>query len=77
MNATSPWLLNTNIILNNPDLSPVYAGDSQGYSFKIYNTGDSCWVVACWPKGSRIAFRLAYSPGDYLEIKKLLLIISG
>lgn len=72
MNAVSPWLLNVNAILNDPNLSPVYAGDRQGYSFQLFNIGDSCWMVATWPKGSRIAFRLAYSPNDHLKISKVI-----
>ena len=72
MNAVSPWLLNVNTILNDPDLSPEYTSERWGYSFKLYNIEDSCWVVVAWPKGSRIAFRLAYSPNDHLEIKKMI-----
>ncbi|MDP9079663.1 MAG: hypothetical protein M3O71_19725 [Bacteroidota bacterium] len=72
MNAVSPWLLNVNAILNEPALSPVYTAERQGYSFKLYNIEDSCWIVVAWPKGSRIAFRLAYSPNDHLEIRKII-----
>ena len=71
MNATSPWLLNTNAKLNSPDLQPVYEQQTGIYSFKVYVADDSCWLVAAWPKGSRIAFRLAYSPNDRLKIKKI------
>ena len=71
MNATSPWLLNTNAKLNSPDLQPVFEQQAGAYSFKVYVTGDSCWLVSSWPKGSRIAFRLAYSPNDQLEIKSI------
>jgi hypothetical protein len=70
MNASSPWLINTNIILNAPDLAAVYEKQAAGYTFKVHLTGDSCWLVAAWPKGSRIAFRLAYSPNDALDLKK-------
>jgi hypothetical protein len=72
MNAVSPWLLNINTILNDPALLPVHAAERRGYSFKLYNIEDSCWIVVAWPKGSRIAFRLAYSPNDHLEIKKII-----
>src|SRR3979409_1955328 len=72
MNAVSPWLLTINAKLNDPDLQPVSEQEALGYSFKVFLIGDSCWLVASWPKGSRIAFRLAYSPNDKLELKKLL-----
>lgn len=72
MNATSAWLLTANAKLNNPDLTAVYETVKAGYSFKVYVVEDSCWLVAGWPKGSRVAFRLAYSPGDQLAVRKIL-----
>jgi hypothetical protein len=72
MNATSPWVLNANSKLNDPGLTAVYEQHVAGYSFKVFLIDDSCWLVAAWSKGSRIAFRLAYSPNDQLEIKKVL-----
>jgi hypothetical protein len=72
MNAVSPWILSINTKLNDPGLRPVFEQEAAGYSFKVYLIGDSCWLVASWPKGSRMAFRLAYSPNDELEIKKVL-----
>lgn len=69
MNATSAWLLSINAKLNSPGLAAVYERQAGGYSFKVFLTDDSCWLVASWPKGSRIAFRLAYSPNDRLELK--------
>lgn len=71
MNALSPWLLNVNAQLNETGLAPVFERAALNYSFKVFLTGDSCWLVAAWPKGSRIAFRLAYSPNDTLEIKSI------
>jgi hypothetical protein len=72
MNAISPWLLNVNAILNDPALSSFYASEYLGYSFQLFNINDSCWIIVTWPKGSRIAFRLAYSPNDHLEIKRVI-----
>lgn len=71
MNAISAWLLSVNAKLNDPQIHPVYEQEILGYSFKIYVINDSCWLVAAWPKGSRIAFRLAYSPNDQLELKSV------
>jgi hypothetical protein len=71
MNATSPWVSNVNAILNRPDLKSIYQKEHLGYTFELYNLEESCWLVVSWPKGSRIAFRLAYSPNDHLEIRQL------
>lgn len=68
MNATSPWLLNTNIALNQKGLQPFDQLERNSYTFSLFNLDDSIWLVASWPKGSRIAFRLAYSPNDQMEI---------
>jgi hypothetical protein len=66
---TSPWLRNTNAALHLPGHIPVYKTTTGGYDFKILDLGDSCWLVASWPNGSQIAFRLAYSPNDRLQIR--------
>jgi hypothetical protein len=70
MNAYSPWLLNINVALNDTALRPLYAATINGYNFKIFGLTDSCWLVAYWPGGSRIAFRLAYSPNDQIAIRQ-------
>lgn len=69
MNAYSPWLLNTNAALNEAGRKPVLETTANGYRFIIYDLSDSCWLVAAWSGGSRIAFRLAYSPNDHLVVK--------
>src|SRR3569833_282866 len=71
MNISSPRLLNTNTALNKNNPHAVYEKESGGYHFSIVNIEDAIWIIAAWPKGSRIAFRLAYSPNDHLEIKKI------
>ncbi|QTE38165.1 hypothetical protein J3L18_03575 [Mucilaginibacter gossypii] len=45
MNA-SPWFWNTKAALHLPDLIPVYKTTAGNYDFKIYDLGDSCWLVA-------------------------------
>lgn len=72
MNATSPWLLNVNALLNDPAVIPFRTDERGGYTFDLINLADAVWLVISWPKGSRIAYRLAYSPNDQLEIKKIL-----
>jgi len=71
MNALSPWLLAIYTKLNNPKLKPVFEKERLGYSFKVYLTDDSCCLVVNWPKGNRIAFRMAYSPGDKLLLQDI------
>lgn len=69
MTAISSWLLSANEALNEPGLLPIWEGEKLNYRFKVYAAADSCWVVVCWPAGNRIAFRLAYAPGEQLEAK--------
>lgn len=71
MKASSPWLFATNASLNKKDLTAVYEYESNRYSFKIVKLQDALWLIACWPNGSRIAFRLCYSPGDSISVDKL------
>jgi hypothetical protein len=71
MNALSPWLLNTNAALNQTDLPVACEKQAGGYHFKIVKLEEALWLIATWPKGSRIAFRLAYSPNDQLDIQKI------
>ncbi len=71
MNATSAWLLTVNAKLNHRGLQPAAEYSAQGYLLKVFLIDDSCWLVASWPKGGRIAFRMAYSPNDRLELKEV------
>jgi hypothetical protein len=70
MNAISPWLFNINAKLNRPELTAVFERQVADYAFKVYLVDDSCWMVAFW-SGGRTAFRLAYSPNDPIELKKV------
>lgn len=69
MTAISSWLLNANNALNTTDLQPVWKTDYLNYSFEILTAGDACWIIALWPNGNRIAFRLAYAPGEQFSVK--------
>jgi len=71
MKAISSWLLNSNAVLNRSDRLPLQVVESGGYTFEIINASDSLWIVASWPKGNRIAFRLAYSPNDALDVTRI------
>lgn len=72
MNAPSPWLLSINAKLNEPGSTPAFELAVNGYLYQVFLIDDSFWLVASWPKGSRVAFRLAYSPNDRLELKKVV-----
>lgn len=68
MKPISAWLLTANAKLNDPAIASIFERQVNDYSLRIQLAGDSCWLVACWPRGSRIAFRMAYSPDDHLEL---------
>jgi hypothetical protein len=69
MNPISPWFYSATTALNSLEFPPVHTTEYLGYSYQIFSLDDSCWLVVSWPAGSQIAFRLAYSPNDVLEIK--------
>ena len=71
MNATSPWAVAACHLLANKDLPVIYEKSVRDYKFRIFNTSDSCWLVAEWLRACRMAFRVAYSPNADLEIKGL------
>jgi len=71
MSALSPWLWNTNAALNKTDLAVFWEKQADQYTYKIVDLDDAFWLVISWPQGSRIAFRLAYSPNNRLTVKKM------
>ena len=71
MNATSAWLLSVNAKLNDAQLQPVFEQVVMDYAFNVYFTDESGWLVVSWPKGNRLAFRLAYSPNDRLQVSPI------
>jgi hypothetical protein len=72
MNATSPWVVSTKTLLANPNLPAIYERTVSGYFFQFFHIEESCWIVVSWPKGTRMAFRAAYSPNDQMEIKDVV-----
>jgi hypothetical protein len=55
-------------LLNNP---PVAEKTLQRYQLTVRSTYDSLWVVVRWPKGKLVAFRMAFSPGNRLNITNI------
>lgn len=69
MQTTSPWLFNTEKMLMATNRSIIFETDCDCFHYEIVDLKDTCWIVIYWPKGGKIAFRLAYAPGDQLIIK--------
>ncbi len=46
---------------------PIFEFMLHAYTLKLFNTGDSLWLVANWPEGGRIAFRLAFGMNSNFE----------
>lgn len=71
MNGLTPWAASASAQLADENLTTIYSNDAGGITFKAFCSGDSLWIVAHWPKGGRIAFRAAYSPGSSLTVKNV------
>ncbi|MCQ6959044.1 hypothetical protein [Mucilaginibacter aquariorum] len=69
MNGISPWAAAASSVFTDNALPCIYTKNHNDFAFSIHNTTDSLWVLATWPKGGRIAFRVAYSPDGGLEVK--------
>src|SRR5947209_2131092 len=70
MIGISPWAIAASVIFAGNELNAVYEHKQGIYNFNIYLADDSLWLLATWPAGGKVAFRLAYSPGDGLAIDK-------
>jgi hypothetical protein len=72
MNGVSPWAAAASNIFSDPELEVVFNQKSGDYSFNVHCINNTLWVLADWPKGGRVAFRVAYSPDGKLSIKRTL-----
>jgi hypothetical protein len=70
MNGISPWAAAASYIFTDNTLPCIYTKNCGAYAFSIHCTTDSLWVLAIWPKGDLMAFRVAYSPDGGLEVKR-------
>lgn len=52
------------------DSDPVFEKQYLKFVFKIHHTGDSLWVIAEWPTGTKTAFRVAFVANDDLIISE-------
>jgi hypothetical protein len=55
-------------LLSNP---PVAEKTLQKYQLTVRSTYDGLWSVVRWPKGKLVAFRMAFSPGNRLNITNI------
>jgi hypothetical protein len=69
MDKVSPWVSVVKEVLSNKNLTPVFSKQVKDFSCYIYNGGESLWALVIWPGKEKMAFRLAYSPGDNLVLK--------
>jgi hypothetical protein len=67
MNGISPWAISSAKELTNTKAS-LFEFSSGSFSFEIYDTQDSIWVVVGTAGGGSISFRAAFSPGSPIEI---------
>ncbi|GAB3934703.1 hypothetical protein [Mucilaginibacter myungsuensis] len=68
MKPHSPWAAAAAKLLNDPVRQPFKVLDAEGYTFNFHLSVSACWLTVIWPNRCRIAFRLAYSPDDELDI---------
>ncbi|MFC3354942.1 hypothetical protein [Sphingobacterium zeae] len=65
INPVTPWTATVQSDIS--DAMPIFEIDLKAYKLKIHNAGDSIWLVAIWPNGARIAFRLAFGMNSRFE----------
>lgn len=71
MKQKSPWAIGAVTALKDENRKTVYTKIYNNYVFELAITFDSLWITLSPNSNSRIAFRLAYSPGGELELKDL------
>lgn len=69
MNALSPWALTASHELAETT-SAIFTCSCGAFDFKVLKTTNSIWIQSELPKGGRVAFRAAYTPGSDLKITK-------
>ncbi|HEY4196785.1 MAG TPA: hypothetical protein VGM63_14680, partial [Mucilaginibacter sp.] len=68
MDRSSPWALSLKTLSEHPEKQALYGRKQASYTFNIYLTADSLWIIA---KGrTRLAFRLAYTPAADLKLSR-------
>jgi hypothetical protein len=65
MTAITPWAATVHADIEKNE--PLFIVLRNNYTLRIYNTGDSIWLTASWPKSGCIAFRLAFGMNSDFE----------
>ncbi|CAM3687188.1 hypothetical protein [Sphingobacterium prati] len=65
INPVTPWSATVQADLS--ESMPIFETALKEYKLKIYDVGDSIWLVAIWPNGGSIAFRLAFGMNSNFE----------
>ena len=68
MNTVTPWALSASSELALVD-EPILKWFIGGFDFALHPTMDSLWIIVKFPKGGKMNFRVAYSPGGSLAVK--------
>jgi hypothetical protein len=69
MNGVSLWAVAASNYFSDDDLTVIYKKECDNYTFTVHATGNSLWVLVVWPKGGKIAFRVAYAPDGDVEVR--------
>lgn len=69
MHTISPWAATVQADLENSAV--IWEKEFQNYTFQVFNTGDSIWIVAAWPENGKMAFRPAFGMNSCFEVTNL------
>jgi hypothetical protein len=68
MDGISTWAAAASNTFAEKELEYIYTAEQGDFSFGVYATNDSFWLLAQWAGGGKVAFRMAYSPEGELEV---------
>ncbi|MCM0667069.1 hypothetical protein [Flavobacterium tyrosinilyticum] len=69
MHTISPWAATVHADLENSAV--IWEKEFQNYTFQVFNTGDSIWIVVTWPNKGQMAFRPAFGMNSCFEVTNL------
>ena len=69
MHTISPWAATVHADLENSAV--IWEKEFQKYTFQVFNTGDSIWIVVTWPNKGQMAFRPAFGMNSCFEVTNL------
>lgn len=64
-NSVSPWISTAQSDIEQSE--SLFHAKLCGYNLNIFNIGDSIWLLAKWPDGGSIAFRMAFAMNSTFE----------